>query len=69
MASSRQDRPGSNTLLYVAGASLVAIGLGVAIYFMSKEDDPVIKEVRGLGRVKMIKLGNGKEVIDFEFFN
>ena len=29
-------------ILYAAGAGLCVLGLGIAIYFLSQEDDPII---------------------------
>ena len=69
MASKSSDHPRSNTLLYLAGASIVAIGLGVAIYFMSQEEDPVVTEVKQLGPIKISTVEDGTKVIDFKFFN
>jgi hypothetical protein len=63
----------SQFLLYAAGAAVLAIGLGVVLYYASLEDDPVLVEVRQLGPVKLIRVktesGESLEVIDFEYFN
>lgn len=62
----------SNFLIYVAGASILTLGLGIALYYASKEDEPIVKEIKQLGKIKLIKVQSELgpvEVIDFDFFN
>jgi hypothetical protein len=35
--------------MYAAGATILTLGLGFALYYASKEDEPLVKEIKQLG--------------------
>ena len=59
--------------MYATGAGIILAGIGVAIYFASKEEDPIIREINQLGKAKLIKAktqdGRDVKIFQFEYFN
>ena len=71
MASKSSE--GSSWVLYAAVGSFVVVGVGIAAYLLSKEDDPIVQQFKTLGTAKLIKVtteeGEEVEIFDFEYFN
>ena len=63
------SRDNKNLVLYgLAGAGALLLS-GAAIYYMSRVNDPFVKEVHALGDLKVAMQMGGQDVLDFDYFN